>query len=196
MPNKPFFVGGNPPICFSLQVIASDLSPKDENFQAKIVFDFAPPFDLAPNIPNFNANKVHELLEFISDRLLKKVIESVYYDRGNEQVCKTEELPYRYKEAMKIYDERLALKKKTKKGDSSYLDHREEKQQRPKAGKKGKPFKKQASIEEIVGKFFTEADRPVWDEETNVTKVTFEQMSPPTLTVETKTAVNGDKRPR
>lgn len=195
MPNTPFHVGKKKkaPISFSLNVIATDLPTDHEDFKAKIVFDFAPKFGTEPDTPNFNANRVHDLLVFISDRLLKKVVESVYYDRGNKDFCKASELPDGYDEAMKIYNQRLRLKRKARKGDSSYLDYRE---LAPKSSRKVKSSQKPATIEDIVGTFFKKAGRPVWDEETNVTRVTFEQLSPPTLTVESKTVVNGDKRPK
>jgi hypothetical protein len=97
---------------------------------------------------------------------------------------------------MKIYNERLKRKRKARKGDSSYLDYREESNKTRRSGKNGKASQKLDSIEDIIGSFFANKKRQVWDEETNVTKVTFEQLSPPTLTVESKTVVNGDKRPK
>jgi hypothetical protein len=192
MPSTQFHVGKKkkPPISFSLNVIATDLPIDHPKWKAKIVFD-ASKFGTEADTPNFNVNKVQELLTFVSNRLLIKVVESVYYDRGNEDFCKPDELPDGYHEAIKIYNARLRKKKKARKGDSSYLDYREE---------SPKPRKKANSnpvfIDDIVGQFLARKNRPVWDEETNVTRVTFEQMSPPTLTVETRTAVNGDKKPK
>ena len=195
MPNTSFHVGKKkkPPISFSLNVIATDLPIDDPKWKAKIVFDCAPKPGTESDAPNFNANKVQDLLVFVSNRLLKKVVESVYYDRDNEDVCKPDELPDGYYEAMKIYDARLRLKRKARKGDSSYLDYREE---TPRSRKKTNSNQSLASINDIVEKFLTRNKRPVWDEETNVTRVTFEQLSPPSLTVETRTVVNGDKKPR
>ena len=195
MPNTPFHVGKKkkPPISFSLNVIATDLPIDDPKWKAKIVFDCAPKPGTESDAPNFNANKVQDLLVFVSNRLLKKVVESVYYDRDNEDVCKPDELPDGYHEAIKIYNARLRLKKKARKGDSSYLDYREES---PKPSKKTNSNPNPVFIDDIVGQFLARNKRPVWDEETNVTRVTFEQLSPPSLTVETRTVVNGDKKPR
>lgn len=193
MPKSDFKVGNKQPICFSLNVIATDLPIDHKDFQAKIVFDSIPAFvaEAERHSTQFNANRVHELLNFVSDRLIKKVIESVYYDRGNKDTCKPKELPPRYDAAMKIYNERLREKKKARKGDSSYLDIKEH---RSKAWKKnGTP---QNCIEDIVDEFFKTSKRPVWEEEKNVTRVIWEQLSPPSLTVETRTVVNGDKKPK
>lgn len=193
MPKSDFKVGNKQPISFTLNVIATDLPIDDPKFQAKIVFDSVPAFvaEAERHATQFNANRVYELLNFVSDRLVKKVIESVYYDRGNKLTCKARELPARYDDAMKIYNERLRLKKKARKGNSAYLDHKEHKSQVNK--KNGSP---QNCIEDIVDEFFKTKKRPVWEDEKNVTRVIWEQLSPPSLTVETRTVVNGDKKPK
>lgn len=186
MVNQEFSVDGRPPINFTLKVIATDLPVKDPNFKAKIVFDFVPTFtpELKADTPNFHANKVYRLMNFITQRVIKKVIEWVYFDRGI--VDNVKELPEGYESAIRIYDERLAIKAKLPPGDLSYLDHREERETTPKGD----------CIEDIVSKFFNNEDRPVWAKESNVTRITFEELSPSTITVDTRTAINGDKRPK
>jgi hypothetical protein len=175
-----------PLINFTLNVSANDLDPEDPDFKIKVVLDFVPPFNNGVNsgLSTFHANKVHRVLTFISDRVIKKVIESVYYDRENEKYVPEPELPANFKNAMDIYDKRRSMKKGN--GDTSHLDHLERKS---KADDKN-------CIECIVNDFFDDPKRPVWNEEINVTRITFEQQSPPSLTVESRTVVNGDKRPR
>ena len=190
MSNKEFYVGKKPPINFSLNVIATDVSLDDKRFKLKIVFDFVPTFtpEPKPDTPNFHGNKVYKLMKFISDRVIKKVIEFVYYDRDNESYCKANKLrlPDGYSEAMKIYDERLKRKKTAKNGDSSYLDYCEERSN----------AKDGYCIHDIIDTFFNNPGRPVWIKENNVTRITYQELSPPSLTVETRTAVNGDKKPK
>ena len=94
-------------INFTLNVSANDLDPEDENFKVKVVLDFVPAFSNGANsgLSTFHANKVHRLLTFISDRVIKKVIEQVYYDRDNERYDPTE-LPANFQRAIGIYDKR------------------------------------------------------------------------------------------
>jgi len=190
MVNQEFSVDGRPPINFTLKVIATDLPVKDRNFKAKIVFDFVPAFtpELRADTPYFHGNKIYNLLRFISDRVIKKVIEFVYYDRANEAFCKENgiEIPLGYRNAIAIYNKRQEIKAKCEPGDLSYLDHREEEAE----------YNDRNSIETLINTLFDSADRPVWDKEANVTRVTFEELSPSTLSVESRTVVNGDKRPK
>jgi len=180
-------------INFTLNVSANDIDPEDPNCKIKVVLDFVPAFANGANsgASTFHANKVHRLLTFISERVIKKVIEQVYYDRDNERY-EADELPANFKKAITIYDKRREEKEKNGKGqkksgdDYSYLDLYE---RTPDDGDTN-------CIECIVNEFFNDPDRPVWDEETNVTRIIFEQQSPPSLTVESRTIVNGDKRPK
>ena len=178
-------------INFTLNVSANDLDPEDKNFKVKAVLDFVPAFSNGSNsgLSTFNANTVHRLLTFISERVIKKVVEQVYFDRENEKYVPEPKLPANFKKAKGIYDKRREEKEKNiKKGndDYSYLDLYERK---PDNGDTN-------CIECIVDDFFNDAKRPVWDDEKNVTRIIFEQQSPPTLTVESRTIVNGDKRPK
>jgi hypothetical protein len=175
-------------INFTLNVVANDIDPYSEDCKIKVVIDFAPPFNGENNSGGsiFHANKVQRLLTFISDRVLKKVVESVYYDRDNATYAPAYglKLPVNYKNAIDIYDERRTKKKGN--GDTSHLDIRERKSKDDDTN----------CIECIVDDFLKDPERPVWSKEVNVTRITFEQQSPPSLTVETRTVVNGDKKPK
>ncbi len=184
-------------INFTLTVSANDVDPEKDNAKIKVVLDFVPALNNGANsgLSTFHANKVHRLLNFISDRVIKKVIEQVYYDRDNERY-EPSELPANFQSAISIYNKRRDEKEKKEKeneknktkssDDYSHLDLYERK---PDNGDTN-------CIECIVNDFFNDPERPVWDEETNVTRIIFEQKSPPSLTVESRTIVNGDKRPK
>jgi hypothetical protein len=188
------------PINFTINVSANEVDPEKDEFKCKVVIDFAPPFGGGNGSLPFNANTIHGILDFISDRVLKKVVEAVYYDREVATYDKKEKtynaakdlvLPDNYGQAMAIYDERSS-KKNGK--DNSHLDIKERKSKKQDSYR-GKDDDEDC-IECIVNKFFNNKDRQIWSKEKNVTRITFEQMSPPSLTVETKTTVNGDKRPK
>lgn len=176
------------PINFTLHVSANDADPETDEFKIKVVLDFVPPFSggNGSSTSNFNANSVHRILTFISDRVIKKVVEAVYYDRDNAELpaSKKVDLPFNFDAAMKIYDERRGKNKGN--GDYSHLNYRERKN----------GDKDRNCIECIVNDFFDDPKRPVWNKENNVTRIIFEQQSPPSLTVESRTIVNGDKRPK
>ncbi|HMG89406.1 MAG TPA: hypothetical protein VK589_05085 [Chryseolinea sp.] len=190
MSDNEFYTGAKPPINFTLKVIATDLPLSDPAFKMKIVFDFVPTFsqDARSDAPNFHGNKVYRIMNFITQRVIKKVIEWIYYDRGNEANARANELklPHNYPNAIAIYDERQKIKASCEQGDLSYLDHREERA----------TTKEGDCIEDIVGEFFNRPDRPIWEKEKSVTRVTYEQLSPPAISVDTRTAINGDKRPK
>jgi hypothetical protein len=178
-------------INFTLNVSANDLDPEDKNFKVKAVLDFVPAFSNGSNSGSstFNANTVHRLLTFISERVIKKVVEQVYFDRENEKYVPEPKLPANFKKAKGIYDKRREEKEKNmKKGNDDY-SHLDLYERKPDNGDTN-------CIECIVDDFFNDAKRPVWDDEKNVTRIIFEQQSPPTLTVESRTIVNGDKRPK
>jgi len=184
-------------INFTLKVTANDIDPEKDAFDCKVVLDFSPPFSARNNSDwqGFHANKVRRLLNFISDRVIKKVVEAIYYDRGVATYDSAKStyaptnghtLPPKYKEAMDIYDERRAKKKKN---GTSHLDIKERKSKNVKDDNEN-------CIECIVNTLLKDTRRPIWGNEANVTRVTFQQQSPPSLTLETRTAVNGDKKPK
>ncbi|HEX6892144.1 MAG TPA: hypothetical protein VF141_15660, partial [Chryseolinea sp.] len=106
----------------------------------------------------------------------------------NGAYCKANELklPLGYERAIAIYNKRQEIKADSEPGDLSYLDHREEEAE----------YNDGNSIETLINTLFESMERPVWDKEANVTRVTYEELSPSTLSVETRTVVNGDKRPK
>jgi len=193
-----FDANGKPPISFSLNVIATDLPMADKkNFKMKIEMDFAPkiPDGQKKEAPNFNGTVVHEILNFISDSLIKKVIEFIYYDRTNDDLVKESnkkltrrklskkqledqkmQLPPSFKPAMDIYEERLEKKKKLRPGSLSYANYKED------------------VIEGYVEKYFNNKNRKIWDKERNVSRVAYTILSVPTMSVESRTPVNGDKK--
>jgi len=178
-------------INFTLTVSANDVDPELDDSKIKVVLDFVPAFNNGANsgLSTFHANKVHKLLNFISDRVIKKVVEQVYFDRENEKYVPETKLPANFKKAKGIYDERREEKEKNMKesgDDFSHLNHLERMVDKSDTN----------CIECIVNEFFNDPNRPVWDDEKNVTRIIFEQQSPPTLTVESRTIVNGDKRPK
>jgi len=195
---KDFYVGDKPPISFTLNVIATDLPMEDKNnFKMKIEMDFAPkiPDGQKKEAPNFNGTAVHEILNFVSNKLIKKVIEFVYYDRTNDDLVKENnkkltrkklskkkleeqkmQLPTSFKPAMGIYEERLDKKKKLRSASLAYANYKED------------------IIEGYVEKYFNNKNRKIWDKERNVSRVSYTILSAPTMSVESRTPVNGDKK--
>lgn len=193
-----FNVGEKPPVSFSIHVIATELPVNDKNFKIKVEMDFDPkiPDGEKKQAPNFNATVVHEILNFISDKLLKKVIEFVYYDRTNDELVKETnkklarrklsqkqleaqkmQLPYSFKPAMDIYEARLDKKKKQKSKTSlAYANLKED------------------VIQGYVEKYFNNKNRKIWDKERNVSRVIYTILSDPTMSVQSRTPVNGDKK--
>ncbi len=179
-------------INFNLNVIATDLPMSDPNFKIKLVLDFVPEFtpNTQPEKSNFNGNRVNEILNFIGNKVIKKVIEYIYFDRSNNtestDSCKENRLPEGFHQALEIYDQRLKIKAgREDENDMSYADYREVRKNRNEEGN---------FIEEIVNNYFNKEGRTVELKEKNVTRITYEYLSPPTLTVESKTAINGDKK--
>lgn len=192
-----FYVGEKPPISFSLHVIATDLPMDDKNFKIKVEMDFDPkiPDSEKKQAPNFNGTVVHEILNFISNKLIKKVIEFIYYDRTNDELVRETnkklarkklslkqleaqkmQLPYSFKPAMDIYEERLDKKKKQKSNSLAYANLKED------------------VIQGYVDTFFKNKNRKIWDKERNVSRVIYTILSNPTMSIQSRTPVNGDKK--
>jgi len=197
MAKEDFYVGDKPPISFTLNVIATDLPMEDKNFKIKIEMDFVPKIidKQKKEAPNFNGTLVHSILNFISNKLIKKVIEFIYYDRTNDDLVRENnkklsrkklpkkrledermQLPYNFKTAMDIYGERLDKKKKLNSRSLSYANYKED------------------IIEGYVEKYFSNGNRKIWDKERNVSRVAYTILSAPTMSVESRTPVNGDKK--
>jgi hypothetical protein len=180
-------------IQFNLNVVATDLPMSDPNFKIKLVLDFVPEFTsrtLMPQQSNFNGNRVHEILNFVADKVTKKVIEYVYFDRSNkigaDDSCKDNRLADGFDKALEIYNKRLEIKAcRESLDDTSYADYREQREDENDEG---------YFIQEIVDNFFFKEGRMIDAKEMNVTRITYEHLSPPTLTLESKTAINGDKK--
>ena len=70
-------------IHFTLKVSATDLPLTDGNFKIKLTMDFGPEFtqELTSEegiSPNFNATRVRTILNFVSDKVIRKVVEFIY----------------------------------------------------------------------------------------------------------------------
>jgi hypothetical protein len=178
---RPF---GEKPINFSLRVIATDLPVNDPNFKIKIAMDFVPDFisDTVRTNPNFNGKRVMEIMDFIGDDVIKKVIEFVYYDRLNEYSPKDQ--GDSFDKVIDVYEDRKKQLAKISKGD-------------PKADEKKKAIltHREKEIDSIISKFLTKAKRKPTEKESNVANIRFEQFSAGVLTVALQTVVNGEKRP-
>lgn len=186
-----------PPIAFTMQVIATDVSPTNPAFKIKILLDFVPEFTTERNRdnPNFSGKGVRRILDFVSDKVLPKVLEYVYYDVSNGPVMKsyayvnakkTEGLPPGYDDVMQIYAQRreakeakLAKMKKDSKIREVNIDI---------------PDPEGESIIEQHLEALMKKDAPHWQCESAVSRVTYTRLSEPRMTVEQRTAVNGDKK--
>jgi hypothetical protein len=173
---------GEKPINFSLRVIATDLPVNDPDFKIKVAMDFVPDFiaDTERTNPNFNGKRVMEIMEFISDDVIRKVIEFIYYDRMNKY--SPQDKGDDFIKVLDIYDER---KSRLEKMGKSVSDKKKDSILR--YGEK--------EIESIVSKFIKKEKRTPTKKENNVVNIRFEQFSPGTLTVSLQTVVNGEKRP-
>jgi hypothetical protein len=177
-----------PPISFTMQVIATDVPPDHPDYKIKILLDFAPEFTTERNrdSPNFSGNRVRNILNFVANKIIPKVLEFVYYDVNNGaketsyQYVKGKKPdvppPPGYDDVMKIYQNRRNAPKPSK------------------AGKGSKPIDDQESvIEEHLEGLMSRAT-PLWHRESTVSRVTYSSLSAPKMTVAQATAVNGDKK--
>jgi hypothetical protein len=193
MSKDDFYAGKKPPVHFNLNVIATDLPMDDPRFKIKIELNLVPEFtpEQKPDTSNFNGNRVSEFLNFISEKVIKKVIEFIYYDRSNLEsvkngTCTERDLADNFYEAIKIYDERLRIKSARKNPkDNSYADYREARRS---------PSEKGFFIQDIVSNYFYKKGRKVEIKEKDVTRITYTVLSDPVLSIESRTPINGDKQ--
>lgn len=186
------FYTRKPPLNFTLNVIATDLPMEDPDFKIKVQLDFVPEFTPTRQreISNFNGNRINEILNFVANKVITKVIEFIYYDRSNldgvkNGSCEESDLADNFHDALAIYNERLKIKaKREDEDDLSYSKYREER-----GDQKDEGF----YIQEIVNNFFHKSGRKITLKEENVTRITYTVLSEPTLSCETKTPINGDK---
>ncbi|SHG95849.1 hypothetical protein SAMN04488109_2636 [Chryseolinea serpens] len=185
-----------PPIAFTMQVIATDVAPDHPDFKIKILLDFVPEFTTERNRdnPNFSGRGVRSILNFVSNKVLPKVLEFVYYDVGhgamlksyhNANAEKPDREPPGYEKVMEVYEKR-----------------REKKEKLSKAQKKSKNPDVDIDIPDPEGESLIEKhletlmkkDTPYWSRESTVSRVTYTRLSAARMTVEQRTAVNGDKK--
>jgi hypothetical protein len=166
-------------ISFSLNVIATNLPLEHKDFKIKLEMQFGKPFSPEfTNVaqPNFNAKRVRSILHFISDKVIRKVIEYIYFKRDYVYEGK----PYKLNNdetVNKIYAERSKYRKTKALETKPNLKEEEE------------------LIARIVEKFLENDKREIPIQEKNIEAIYFEQLSPAALAVSARDIVNGDMPP-
>ena len=169
-------------INFTLKVAATNLPLHDDNFKIKLSLDLIPDFNekLESIKPNFNANIVRDILKYVADDAILKVIEHLYFD-CDIKYGKNGYKPESYERVKAIYEERKVIKEEEKKqgnpDSTKHLDHKEE------------------EVIKMVREYFLNERRRRDPREENVTRIRFERLSPGTLGYDYSTIVNGDKKP-
>lgn len=167
-------------INFTLKVSATDLPMEDENFKIKLNMEFGPEFgsDLTSRTsgPNFNAQRVRTLLKFVSEDVIRKVVEFIYF----KEVYITENKPHTLitnEEISNIYRERNRYRQ------SNPLSSKPELQ------------KEEEIIAQAVEKIIQDERREIPIHERCVAAVRFEELSEGRLSVNVQKIVNGDMPP-
>ena len=168
-------------IIFTLKVAATDLPLDDKNFKMKLKMDFGPEFttDLRSQNtgPNFHAKRVRSLLKFVSEDVIQKIVEFIYFKNiyiidGEPTKLKNND------EINKIYAERSEYRAK-----GYPLENKPE------------LIEEEKTISEVVNALINEEGREIEIEEKNVATVRFEELSPGDLWLNAQTIVNGDMPP-
>ncbi len=167
-------------INFTLRVSATDLPLDNENFKIKLNMDFGPEF--GPELtsrtggPNFHANRVRSILKFVSDDVIRKVVEFIYF----KDVYVTDGKPHTLienEEIANIYRERSRYRQ------SNPLDTKPDLQ------------KEEEIIAKAVNSLIDEGGRRIPIHERCVAAVRFEELSEGRLSVNVQKIVNGDMPP-
>ncbi|HEY5751231.1 MAG TPA: hypothetical protein VIU12_34450 [Chryseolinea sp.] len=186
-----------PPIAFTMRVIATDVPSTHPDFKIKILLDFVPEFTTERNRdnPNFSGKGVRRILNFVSDKVLPKVLEFVYYDVNNAAIAKSyhyanakkpDGLPPGYDDVMKVYEKRRETKE-------AKLDEMQKNSKTPDINIDIPDPEGESLIEKQL-EILMKKDTPLWPRENAVSRVTYTRLSAARLTVEQRTAVNGDKK--
>jgi hypothetical protein len=167
-------------INFTLKVSATDLPLADENFKIKLNMDFGPEFgtELTSRTggPNFHANRVRTILKFVSDDVIRKVVEFIYF----KDVYVTDGKPHTLinnEEINNIYRERNRYRQ------SNPLESKPDLQ------------KEEDIIAKAVNRIIDEDGRNIPIEEKCVAAIRFEELSAGKLSVNVQKIVNGDMPP-
>lgn len=168
-------------ISFTLKVVATDLPLEDENFKMKLIMDFGPEFSSdfrkRNTGPNFNAKRVRSLLRFVSDDVIRKIIEFVYYkntyfiDDNPTKLIDNDTINRIYKERSKYRAEGHDL------GSKPGLDKEEE------------------IISKIVNELIDDEGRDIPVQEKNIASVRYDELSVGKMWANVQTIVNGDMPP-
>ena len=167
-------------INFTLRVSATDLPRDDENFKIKLNMEFGPEFgsDLSSRTshPNFNAARVRSLLKFVSEDVIRKVLEFIYF----KEVYVTENKPHTL-----ISNEEIT---------NIYRERNRYRQSNPLESKPGLD-KEDQIIAKAVESLIQDERREVAIQEKCVASFRFEQLSAGKLSVNVQKIVNGDMPP-
>jgi hypothetical protein len=168
-------------INFTLKVTATNLPIEDDNFKIKLSMDFGSEFTpdlVARDIsPNFNARKVRNILRFISQDVIRKVIEFIYFKEEYVEGDKPTKV-MRNAEIDRIYLDRSKYRK-TNKNLSKKPNLKEEEKR----------------IAEVVEGFLNDEKRMIHINEKSIANIRFEHLSPGVLSVNVQKIVNGDMPP-
>jgi hypothetical protein len=157
-------------IQFTLQVVATDVPITSDQFQIRLRLDVGPDFENdfeSKRIagPNFHGKRYQEILHFISESVIEKVIEHIYFkDLAIDA------------EVTKIYEERRRFKQKGE----------------PLANKENLAEEEkliQAKVNRLL------KDEKVHEKERNVNVIRYEKVNPEQLSYSVQTIVNGDMPP-
>jgi len=168
-------------INFTLKVTATNLPIDDDNFKIKLSMDFGSQYmpDLVARdiSPNFNAKKVRNILKFISQDVIRKVIEFIYFKEEYVENGRPTKV-MRNSEIDKIYLDRSKYRK-TKKDLSTKPNLKEEEKR----------------IAEVVEALINDEKRVCHINEKSIANIRFEHLSPGVLSVNVQKIVNGDMPP-
>ena len=165
-------------INFTLRVSAISSPQADpKNYKLKVSMDLDPEIytSFENYTPNFDAKQVREILDFISEDVIRKVIEHIYFDRESKfrespLALKDPGVQRALKETLEIYDARRKSKSKDYPGEEKIIA--------------------------IVDNFINQRNpKLITEEERNVTQVRYERFSASKTYYSVQERVNGDKRP-
>jgi len=167
-------------INFTLKVSATDLPMEDENFKIKLNMEFGPEFgsDLSSRTssPNFHARRVRSLLKFVSEDVIRKVVEFIYF----KEMYVTDNKPHTLisnEEISNIYRERNRYRQNNPLESKPELEKEEE------------------IISKAVEKVIQDERREIPIHERCVAAIRFEELSAGRLSVNVQKIVNGDMPP-
>lgn len=167
-------------INFTLKVSATDLPLDDENFKIKLNMDFGPEFgaELTSRTagPNFHAKQVRSILKFVSEDVIRKVVEFIYF----KDVYVTDDKPHKLidnEEINNIYRERHRYRQ------TNPLDTKPDLQ------------REEQFIASAVDRLIDDEKRSIPIQERCVAAIRFEELSAGRLSVNVQKIVNGDMPP-